>query len=82
MKPTAKYALGLILIALSVLALPIAACLITPMFFVDFCFHEEVRQQDVSQDTRFVYCISGWPLRAKSGGAIYAAGTLCFGRCG
>ena len=76
MKPSSKKSLGIVLLVISVLALAIAFCQIVRIGFVDFpCFDEQVRQQEISSDTRIVYCVSIWPRQAISGGAIYDDGT-------
>ena len=76
MKPSSKRTLGIILIVISVLTLAVAFCQIVPIGFVDFpCFDKQVLLRDIDPDTRMVYCISIWPLRAISGGAIYDIGT-------
>ena len=75
MKPSSKRILGIILIVLAVLTLPIAFCQVIPLGFVDFpCFDDQIRKQEISSETRIVYCISIWPRQALSGGAIYDEG--------
>ena len=76
MKPSSKRALGVAIIALSVLAMAIGVCQVMPYAFVDFpCFDDEVRSQEINSDTRIVYCISIFPLEALSGGGIYDDGS-------
>lgn len=75
MKPSSLQTLGVILIVLSVIALAIAICQITPLAFVDFpCLDDIVNHQEIKPSTRIVYCISLWPLQAISGGGIYDIG--------
>jgi hypothetical protein len=78
MKPSSKRAAGVVLIVLSILTLPIAVFQVVPTFLVDFpCMgpDEWGYPQDITQSTRIGYCISLYPLKAFSGGGIYASGS-------
>jgi hypothetical protein len=78
MKPSSKRAVSVLLIILSLLTLAIAVFQIVPTFLVDFpCMgpDEWGYPQDITQDTRIGYCISLYPLKAISGGGIYASGS-------
>lgn len=71
-----RYVLGIALIVISLLCLAVAVCQVTPVMYVDFpCQAGLSPGYEVNPDTRIAYCISIWPLRAISGGAIYAAGS-------
>lgn len=76
MKPSSKRILGVILIVLSVLTLVLVFYQFVPSAFYALpCFDKQVRQQEVSSDTRIVYCISLWPRQVLSGAAMYDEGT-------
>jgi hypothetical protein len=78
MKPSLKRALGILFIVLSLLMFLIAVCQITPIVLVDIpCLGSDDSDYPpgTTQDTRIGYCISYYPVKAISGGEIYASGS-------
>jgi hypothetical protein len=78
MKPSLKPALGIVLIVLALLMFVITICQITPVMLVDIpCLGSDDSDYPpgTTQDTRIGYCISYYPLKAISGGRIYASGS-------
>jgi hypothetical protein len=76
MQPSSKRTLGIVLLVLSLVALPVAFCQVTPIGFVDFpCLGQQIDLENISSDTRLAYCVSIWPRQAISGGGIYDYGT-------
>ena len=68
MKPSSKRTLGVILIALSVLAAAIGFCQTARLADLGLpCYDANVRSQEINSNTRIVYCINFWPLDAFSG---------------
>ena len=76
MKPSSKRTLGIILIALSVLAAAIGVCQITPLTDLGMpCYDADVHSQEINSATRIVYCINFVPLDAVSGARVDAGST-------
>jgi hypothetical protein len=76
MRPSSKRVIGILLVTLSLIALPIAFCQVVPFEFVDFpCMGQQLDRRDMAADTRLAYCISIWPRHAISGGGIYGLGS-------
>lgn len=76
MKPSSKRVIGIVLVTLSLIALPIAFWQVIPFAFIDFpCMGQQLDRRDIAADTRLAYCISIWPRHAISGGGIYGLGS-------
>ncbi|MBV6403026.1 MAG: hypothetical protein CNIPEHKO_03348 [Anaerolineales bacterium] len=76
MKPSSKRTLGVILIALSVLAAAIGVCQITPLADLGMpCWDADIDRQEINSSTRIVYCINFVPLDAVSGAWVDAGST-------
>lgn len=68
MKPSSKRTLGIILIALSVLAAAIGVCQTMPFWDLGLpCYDANIDSQEINSNTRIVYCINFWPRDAVSG---------------
>jgi hypothetical protein len=68
MTPSSKRTLGVILIALSVLAAAIGVC--QTLRGADLgmpCWDADIDRQEINSNTRIVYCINFWPRDAFSG---------------
>jgi hypothetical protein len=68
MKPSSKRALGVILIALSVLAAAMGVCQTARLADLGLpCWDADIDRQEINSSTRIVYCINFWPRDAASG---------------
>ena len=68
MKPSSKRTLGVILIALSVLAAAIGVCQTARLDDHSMpCYDADIDRQEINSNTRIVYCINFWPRDAASG---------------
>lgn len=73
MKPSSKRMFGIVIIVWSVLTIAIGVCQVTPFGNIDFpCGGGG--DGKINSESRIVYCISWWPLRAHGGG-VYAIGS-------
>lgn len=76
MKPSSKRTLGIILIALSVLAAAIGFCQTMPFWDLRMpCWDADIDRQEINSNTRIVYCINFWPRDAVSGADVDAGTT-------
>jgi hypothetical protein len=68
MKPSSKRTLGIILIALSVLAAAIGVCQTARLADLSMpCYDADIHRQEINSNSRIVYCINFWPRDAASG---------------
>lgn len=76
MKSSLKRTLGVILIALSVLAAAIGFCQTMPFWDLGMpCWDADIDRQEINSNTRIVYCINFWPRDAVSGADVDAGTT-------
>jgi hypothetical protein len=76
MNPSSKRTLGVILIALSVLAAAIGVCQTARLADLRMpCWDADIDRQEINSSTRIVYCINFWPRDAASGALVDAGST-------